>query len=69
MYKVKTSQRDILVRINGLGTENLIDRRKEIENMKLLSRFDVGPKVYCTFVNGLVYEFKPGREVSLGEME
>ena len=69
MYKVKTSQRDILVRINGLGTENLIDRRKEIENMKLLSRFDVGPKVYCTFVNGLVYEFKPGREVSLSEME
>lgn len=68
MYKVKTLQKIILVRINGLGTEELIDREREFQHMKLLSDFEVGAKVFCTFDNGFVYDFIPGRNLEPKEM-
>lgn len=38
----------------------LIDRTAEKRNIKFLHEHGLAPKLYATFINGLVYEFVPG---------
>lgn len=61
LYKVEALNHKLLVRINGAGTENLLNREREVKSMKVLSRCGEGSKVFCTFCNGIIYEFKPGK--------
>jgi ethanolamine kinase len=63
LYKIDlpSQEKSILCRINGIGTENLLDRKQEIEYMELLSHYNQGPHVLCTFENGFFYDFIPGR--------
>lgn len=63
LYKIDFSslEKTILCRINGIGTENLLDRKQETDYMELLSHYNQGPHVLCTFDNGFFYEFIPGR--------
>ncbi|XP_007954217.1 ethanolamine kinase 2 [Orycteropus afer afer] len=50
----------VLVRVYGERTELLIDRENEVRNFQLLQEHGCAPKLYCTFQNGLCYEYMPG---------
>lgn len=54
----------VLVRIYGCGSDLLIDRRDEMENMEFLSRAGLGGGVMARFHNGLVYQFVAGEPVT-----
>ncbi|XP_072504229.1 ethanolamine kinase 2 isoform X2 [Notamacropus eugenii] len=58
---VEDDMRDaVLVRVYGERTELLVDRENEVRNFQLLRAHGCAPKLYCTFQNGLCYEFLPG---------
>jgi len=57
-YKDKTDM--LLVRVYGVGTEKIIDRKVELENMKKMQEMGCGSKVYGIFNNGICYEFLHG---------
>ena len=58
----KPDQTDIvLVRVNGEGTETIIDREAEIRTFQLLSTAKCGPPLYAVFDNGMAYGFFHGQ--------
>uniref|UniRef100_A0A673SS96 ethanolamine kinase n=1 Tax=Suricata suricatta TaxID=37032 RepID=A0A673SS96_SURSU len=50
----------VLVRVYGERTELLVDRENEVRNFQLLRAHGCAPKLYCTFQNGLCYEYMRG---------
>jgi ethanolamine kinase len=50
----------ILVRVNGVGSELIIDREAEIQTFQLLYAAKCGPPLYTLFTNGMAYGFMPG---------
>lgn len=50
----------LLFRIYGKKTEEFIDRKSEIESMKLVKIHELGPDAYFKLSNGLCYEYLPG---------
>lgn len=65
MFKVdfqrNQSQFTVALRINGEGTEAIIDRKTEMELLCEMGEHGIGPKVFFTFTNGLVYQYFHGR--------
>ncbi|XP_039083436.1 ethanolamine kinase 2 isoform X4 [Hyaena hyaena] len=58
---VEEDMRDcVLVRVYGERTELLVDRENEVKNFQLLRAHGCAPKLYCTFQNGLCYEYMRG---------
>jgi len=58
----------VLVRVYGNKTDLIIDRKRELVNIKRLYTTGFGPKLYGTFKNGYVYEFYPGAPVAPDEL-
>ncbi len=58
----------ILVRINGIGTEIIINRTDELVCLVELHKVGLFPPVYAKFKNGLCYGFYPGRQVGVTEV-
>lgn len=50
----------VLVRIYGNKTELLVDRENEVKSFRVLHAHRCAPHLYCTFNNGLCYEFLQG---------
>lgn len=50
----------VLVRIYGNKTELLVDRENEVKSFRVLHAHRCAPRLYCTFNNGLCYEFLQG---------
>lgn len=50
----------LLVRLYGRMTELYVNREREVEMFQLLHSHGCGPQIYCTFQNGICYEFVPG---------
>ncbi|XP_029429769.1 ethanolamine kinase 2 [Rhinatrema bivittatum] len=50
----------LLIRIYGNKTELFVDHESEVKNFLLLQAHGCAPKLYCTFTNGLCYEFIQG---------
>lgn len=50
----------VLVRIYGNKTELLVDRENEVKSFRVLHAHRCAPRLYCTFNNGLCYEFLEG---------
>ncbi|KAL4613493.1 ethanolamine kinase 1-like [Arapaima gigas] len=50
----------VLVRIYGKGTELLVNRKREMETFQMLYAHNCGPQLYCSFQNGISYEFIRG---------
>ena len=46
------------------GTEKIIDRAAEMSNMQRMQEIKCGGELYCSFRNGLCYEFLPGQVLS-----
>eukprot|EP00047_Mylnosiga_fluctuans_P005415 m.240362 g.240362 ORF g.240362 m.240362 type:complete len:344 (-) comp13654_c0_seq1:116-1147(-) len=49
-----------LVRIYGLKTENIIDRARELTNIRKFHDHALGPPLYATFSNGYLYGYFEG---------
>ena len=65
IYRVETHPNaKILFRIYGTGSEQFIDRKQELDNMKLLSDFGLGAKVVADFENGIAYHYINGRSIT-----
>ena len=68
IYRVETKAYvKILFRVYGAGSEQFIDRKQELENMKLLSDFGLGANVLAEFDNGIAYHYINGRSISRAE--
>ncbi|XP_069489206.1 ethanolamine kinase 2 [Ambystoma mexicanum] len=57
----------VLVRVYGNMTELFVDRTNEVKSFQLLRQHGCAPDLYCTFQNGLCYEFMQG--LALGPEE
>lgn len=49
----------VLIRVYGLGTEKIIDRKMEMVNMMAYQKLG-GSTLYATFTNGICYQFIAG---------
>ncbi|XP_028306084.1 ethanolamine kinase 2 [Gouania willdenowi] len=50
----------ILVRLYGKMTELYVNRDQEVEMFQILYAHGCGPQIYCSFQNGICYEFVKG---------
>ncbi|XP_029524415.1 ethanolamine kinase 1-like isoform X3 [Oncorhynchus nerka] len=50
----------VLVRVYGRMTELYVDREREVEMFQILHTHNCGPQIYCSFRNGICYEFVRG---------
>uniref|UniRef100_A0A8C1HM57 ethanolamine kinase n=1 Tax=Cyprinus carpio carpio TaxID=630221 RepID=A0A8C1HM57_CYPCA len=51
----------VLVRVYGNKTELIVDRDNELKSFQVLHANGCAPRLYCTFQNGICYEFMEGR--------
>ncbi|KAJ1138058.1 hypothetical protein NDU88_004449 [Pleurodeles waltl] len=58
----------VLVRVYGHMTELFVDRNNEVRSFQLLRQHGCAPALYCTFQNGLCYEFMQGRALGPEEV-
>lgn len=67
---LETKKEDtVLVRVYGEGTEKIIDRQAEVNNMLKVQSIGCGSQLYATFNNGLCYEFIQGEILSQAMLE
>ncbi|KAJ8411143.1 hypothetical protein AAFF_G00171490 [Aldrovandia affinis] len=59
----------VLVRIYGNKTELFVDRENEVKNFRVLQAHRCAPKLYCTFNNGLCYEFLQGSTLDIEHIQ
>ncbi|XP_033909866.1 ethanolamine kinase 1-like [Acipenser ruthenus] len=59
-YTDESMEDIILVRVYGKKTELFVDRENEVRNFRILHSHSCGPELYCTFQNGICYEFVKG---------
>jgi len=57
-----------LLRIYGVGVENLIDREAELQILRRLRRKNVGPRLLGCFQNGRFEEFLDAKPLTAKEM-
>ncbi|KAM6937908.1 ethanolamine kinase 1 [Xenentodon cancila] len=50
----------VLVRLYGRMTELYVDRDREVEMFQVFHAHGCGPDIYCSFKNGICYEFMRG---------
>ncbi|KAJ8006721.1 hypothetical protein DPEC_G00110150 [Dallia pectoralis] len=60
-YVDGVTQDVVLVRIYGNKTELFVDRENEVKSFRVLHAHRCAPRLYCTFNNGLCYEFLQGQ--------
>ena len=50
----------VLVRLYGQMTELFVNRDRELEMFQVLHAHGCGPQIFCSFQNGICYEFVRG---------
>nr|XP_057930821.1 ethanolamine kinase 2-like isoform X3 [Doryrhamphus excisus] len=50
----------VLVRLYGKQTELFVDRQREVEMFQVFHAHGCGPEIYCSFQNGICYQFVEG---------
>ncbi|KAH7718464.1 choline/ethanolamine kinase [Aphelenchoides avenae] len=58
----------LVFRVFGNGTEKIIDRKRELENIKLLSDWQLAAPLCARFRNGIVYGFLDGSGLSVEQV-
>ena len=66
---VESGKDVILVRINGVGTENYIDRDSEVLTVALLAKSGMSPPLHYQLKNGLCYGFVPGEQLDVMDLQ
>lgn len=51
----------IILRINGMGTEEIINREKELDVWSSLEEIGIACQLFCTFKNGICFAYMPGK--------
>ncbi|KAK7877701.1 hypothetical protein WMY93_031588 [Mugilogobius chulae] len=59
----------VLVRIFGRNTDLFVDRSREVQTVRILESKGCGPKIYCSFNNGISYEYLQGAPLSQDQLE
>ena len=63
---IKEARKDmILIRVYGQNSDLMIDRQKEIRNMKILHKNGCGAQLYATFKNGIAYQYQSGSTLTV----
>lgn len=57
---LRSSDDVVLVRVYGNMTDLYLDRERELEIFQILHEHGCGPKLYCSFENGICYQFMQG---------
>lgn len=57
----------VLLRVNGLGTEKIINRTDEVVTILSLNQAGLCPPLYAQLKNGLCYGYSPGRRLKVHE--
>ena len=65
--KSATARNVVLLRINGEGTERIINRTDEVVAMLYLNKAGFCPEMYAQLNNGLCYGFSAGRRLQVYE--
>ncbi|XP_067902401.1 ethanolamine kinase 2-like isoform X2 [Heterodontus francisci] len=64
-YVDQTMENVVLVRIYGNMTELFVDRNNEVKNFQVLRAHHCAPELYCTFQNGICYEYIKGTVLNM----
>lgn len=67
LEKSATAVSVVLLRVNGVGTERIINRADEVVSMLCLNKAGFCPPVYAQLKNGLCYGFLAGRRLQVHE--
>ncbi|XP_008318709.1 ethanolamine kinase 2 isoform X2 [Cynoglossus semilaevis] len=59
-YVEESPEDVVLVRVYGNKTELIVDRDNELKSFQVLHANGCAPRLYCTFLNGICYEFMQG---------
>ncbi|XP_076862743.1 ethanolamine kinase 2 [Brachyhypopomus gauderio] len=59
-YVEESPEDVVLVRVYGNKTELIVDRDNELKSFQVLHANGCAPRLYCTFHNGICYEFMQG---------
>ncbi|KAK1799977.1 hypothetical protein P4O66_006126 [Electrophorus voltai] len=59
-YVEESPEDMVLVRVYGNKTELIVDRDNELKSFQVLHANGCAPRLYCTFHNGICYEFMQG---------
>ncbi|GAA6067434.1 ethanolamine kinase 2 isoform X1, partial [Tachysurus ichikawai] len=59
-YTDESPEDMVLVRVYGNKTELIVDRDNELKSFQVLHANGCAPHLYCTFNNGICYEFIQG---------
>ncbi|XP_043938714.1 ethanolamine kinase 1-like isoform X2 [Protopterus annectens] len=59
-YTDESMEDVILVRVYGNMTELFVDRENEVKSFQVLHAHGCAPELYCTFQNGICYQFVKG---------
>ncbi|MBN3322469.1 EKI2 kinase, partial [Atractosteus spatula] len=65
-YVDKLMEDVVLVRIHGKMTDLFVDRETEMKRFEVLHAHNCGPQLYCTFENGICYEYVKGTVLGEG---
>jgi ethanolamine kinase len=65
VYTKEKKTEMILVRVYGKNSELMINRQKEIRNMKILQQNGCGAKLYAIFRNGIAYQYVSGSTLTV----
>ena len=68
-YEKDVEEDMVLLRLNGEGTEIIIDRQLEMVSMLALHRAGLATPLYLEVVNGLCYGYVPGRSFTVRELQ
>ena len=66
VYNQDNPEEIVMVRVYGEATSALVDRKRELDTMVLLSSVGLSNKLYATFDNGFCYEYLNGRVLDSG---
>lgn len=58
----------VLVRVYGRNTELYVDRSEEVQILRILEFRGLGSKIYCSFNNGICYEFLQGAPLTWSQV-
>ena len=58
----------VLLRMDGTGSEKIIDGSNELNSMQLLHKAGLGPPIHAPLSNGLCYGFLTEKQMDLEEV-
>lgn len=68
VFFVTVGNKRMLLRVYGIGCEQILDRNKELDWLSRLSRLNIGPKLLGTFGNGRFEEYLPSTTLTRNDL-